>query len=635
MSSEMHSIKGMEENTYINMPQQDIILPSPKKIIPTQKIGFDEFYKEFEFVKDLMSADAWAETWSHYYSFGRDEQEINIQEPFEEINNYRPDRQVQEIIKCVNSFPYFAHKYFKITHPTKGMVPFILFNYQRRVINDYHSHRFNICSKFRQGGLTTVSVAWAVWKCLFQTDQQIMLMSKTDREAISAGEVARRGIEELPTWMKPQVGKFNEHERQFKDTGSTLWFYTPEAARGKSITVLIIDEAAFIQDMHKHWKAMYPVIATGGACCVVSTVNGIGNWYHDMYSQAEAGKNAFNVIDLDYWEHPEYNNPTWIKDTKSNLGEKGWQQEVLRSFLGSGDTYIAPKVLAALDEATRNNPPVRTAFDKWSNKETETKPDWGNGALWFWKEPLDGHEYIMGIDCAEGVGTEGDNSCFQIIDVATLEQVAEFYSNTVPPHIFAQIINEVAYYYNVALVVVESNTGGAVANSLQHDLSYENLYYTPTGKQNVAGIKMSKTNRPVFLESLQNKLINNTLKINSIRLVAELNTFIYNTNSRRAEAQKSKHDDAIFAMCIAVSIRDSQMRNIPIGAEVPKELTQVFTSQVYEEIKQEILKGSPEDWLEDENRDPILLPDQKDVLPGVIFENDPRPNAKILREFGW
>jgi hypothetical protein len=312
-----------------------------------------------------------------------------------QINAYKPERQVQEIIKCANSFPYFAHKYFKITHPTKGMVPFILFNYQRRVIKDYHSHRFNICSKFRQGGLTTVSVAWAVWKCLFQTDQQILLMSKTDREAISAGEVAKRGIEELPSWMKPQVGKFNEHERQFKDTGSTLWFYTPEAARGKSITVLIIDEAAFIQDMHKHWKAMYPVISTGGACCVVSTVNGIGNWYHDMYKEAEAGKNAFNVIDLDYWEHPEYNNPQWIKDTRTNLGDKGWAQEVLRSFLGSGDTYIAPKVLATLDEKTRNTPPIRTAFDKWCNKSSETKEGWGKGALWFWKEPLDGHEYMQ------------------------------------------------------------------------------------------------------------------------------------------------------------------------------------------------------------------------------------------------
>jgi hypothetical protein len=233
------------------------------------------------------------------------------------------------------------------------------------------------------------------------------------------------------------------------------------------------------------------------------------------------------------------------------------------------------------------------------------------------------------------MGEDGDNSCFQVVDVSTLEQVAEFYSNTVPPHIFAQIINEVAYYYNTALVVVETNTGGAVGNSLQHDLAYDNLYYSLNSRQDVAGLKMSKTNRPIVLESLQNKLINNTLKVNSTRLVSELNTFIYNATTRKAEAQKGKHDDAIFAMCLSISVRDSQMRNIPVGAEMPKEMIQVFTSQVYDEIKQEILKGSPEDWVDDESNDPILLPDEKDVLPGVIFDNDPRPNSKLLKEFGW
>jgi hypothetical protein len=620
----------MDENTY-NYMAQEIVAPVERKSIPIQSVPFEVFYKSFTKVKDIMDTDEWKETWSHYYSFGKDEQEICIHETLNEINMYPADRQVQEIIKCANSFPYFAHKYFKITHPTKGLVPFVLFKYQKRVVNDYHTHRFNICSKFRQGGLTTVSVAWAVWKCMFQLDQQILLMSKTDREAILAGETARRGIEELPGWMKQQMGKYNEHERQFKETGSTLWFYTPEAARGRSITVLIIDEAAFIQDMHKHWKAMYPVIATGGQCCVVSTVNGIGNWYEEMYHQAERNKNAFHIIDIDFWEHPEYNNPKWIKDTKSNLGDKGWKQEVERSFLGSGETYVAPHVIGDLDVFTRDNTPVRTVFEKWANKSDDSS----QGALWFWKEPIDGHEYIMGVDCAEGMGDDGDNNCFQIIDAATLEQVAEFYSNTVPTNIFAQIINEIAYYYNTALVVVESNAGGAVVSNLQHDLAYENLYYSPSSRQHIAGIKIGKVNRPMFLECLQNKLINKTLKVNSKRFVHELKTFIYNSSSKRAEAQKGKHDDAIMAMCLAIGVRDSQIRDIPVGAEVPKELTQIFTSQVYEEIKQEILKGSPEDWIEDETKDPILLPEEKDILPGIMFDTDPRPNSKLLKEFGW
>ena len=218
----------------------------------------------------------------------------------------------------------------------------------------------------------------------------------------------------------------------------------------------MIDEAAFIDNMSEHWKAMYPVVAAGGNVEIISTVNGLGNWYEETYHEALAGKNFFNVIDLDYWEHPLYANPKWAEEARANLGPKGWQQEILRDFLGSGDTYISSNVISQYDKAARNTNPERTAFSKWAN-ESQQNYDWQDGALWIWKEPMIGHEYIIGCDCAEGVGKDGDNSCFEIIDATSLEQVAEFYSNLVPPNVFAQIINQIGLYYNTATVVVENN----------------------------------------------------------------------------------------------------------------------------------------------------------------------------------
>ncbi|MEL4395654.1 hypothetical protein AAEH73_21830, partial [Shewanella algae] len=85
------------------------------------------------------------------------------------------DRQEVEFEKCALSFFYFCHKYVKILHPKKGLSPFILYKYQRRVIKDYNNNRFNIISKFRQGGLTTVTLLWSLWKCIFDLDQQIMV----------------------------------------------------------------------------------------------------------------------------------------------------------------------------------------------------------------------------------------------------------------------------------------------------------------------------------------------------------------------------------------------------------------------------------------------------------------------------
>jgi hypothetical protein len=580
-----------------------------------------------------------------YYEFSKAEMEIDPDETVDDFEKYDERRQREENIKCAMSFEYFATKYVKILHIKHGLLPFIAYKYQRHVIRQYDKHRFNIISKFRQGGLTTVTELWCLWRCLFKLEQQIMFLSKTDREAIAAGDIFNRAVDNLPSWMRPnrQAGKWNDHVKQFVETGCNMFFYTPEAARGRSITYLIIDEAAFVDDMEEQWKAIYPTLSTGGHCIVISTVNGIGNWYHQTFEESKEGKNPFNCIELDYWEHPDYNDEKWVKDTKAQLRDKGWRQEVLRDFLGSGDTYIPAYIIKELETKTKEGVPRRKLFEKWANaidKKTDQKDDWERpGALWIWKEPIDGHEYVMGVDAAEGVGDDGDNSCFQVVDAATLEQAGEFYSNLIPPFMFASVINEVAIYYNQALVVCESNgAGGAVLSNLQHELWYENLYFENSGGKSLRsmkpGLKTTVSSRPVLLESLQHRLMNKTLRINSRRFVKELGTFIYNAQTQKAEAQKGKHDDAIMAMCVCLYVRDMQMRDIPMGAEVPTDLAQPFQSAIYEEIRRELLEGAPLDLLADKSDDPILMPDQEDILPGVVF-NFRRKYDKLLKEFGW
>jgi len=573
---------------------------------------------------------------SKYYSFDKYQLEIDPDEPMEYVEKYDPNRRQLEIIKCCHSFSYFCHKYVKILHPTRGLIPFIMFKYQHKVINDYMNHRFNIISKFRQGGLTTVTLLWGMWKCMFQTDQQIMLLSKTDREATDIGMMIDRASENIPDWLRPKKdGKWNDHLKMFTETGSSLKFYSPQAARGKSVTFLIIDEVAFIEDMDKHWKAMWPVLSTGGNCALVSTVNGIGNWYHQTYIEAKEKRNLFNIIDLDYWEHPDYNNPKWASEQKAQLGEKGFLQEVLREFLGTGETYFSSKIVRELTEQTINNNPNRKLFAKWCNLmgfAAICESEENKGALWVWKEPVEGHEYIIGADCAEGQAENNDNSCFQVIDMLTLEQVAEFYSNTIPPHLFAQTLKEVGIYYNNSLMVVENmGPGIAVLNNLQNQLYYDNLYFDSTKSNSRAGIKMGQVNRPLFLETLQNKLMNQQIRINSIRFTNELGTFEYNSTTKKAQAQKGKHDDAIMSMCIALYVRDSMMQDIPLGASIDTNRIDKINNEVYEEIKRELEEGKPEDVLKITKSS---LFDDDDIYnsDGVSFR---RKNESLLREFGW
>lgn len=617
-------------DTMENKPTK-LAKPVRPENVPYPLVAFEEFYQTFKgkTVREITKTTEWQEIYCHYYDFEPIELDIIVGETTEQLEKLTLPQIREELKKCAKSFAYWCHRFVKILNILHGTVPFILYKYQKKVIKDYESKRFNMISKFRQGGLTTVAVLWGLWRSIFKKDQQIYVLSKTDREAKAAGDIASKAMDNMPYWMiDPEKSDLNKHEMKFRDVESKICFYTPAAARGKSATHIIIDEAAFIEGMDEHWKAMYPVIASGGSVAIISTVNGMGNWYEKTYHEAEAGKNFFNIIQLDYWEHPLYANPIWAEQTKANLGEDNWNQEVMRDFLNSGDTYISAKVLGHLDNYTRNNDPVRTAFTELSNHNTD---GWKDGALWIWREPVEGHEYIIGADCAEGVGKSGDSSCFQVLDTGTLEQVAEFYSNKVAPHVFAQILHRIGLYYQSATIVVENNTvGGAVLNGLVNDLAYEVLYYeNRKGLAPKAGLKIGPQNRSIVLEGMQHRLMNGTVRINSRRLVYELNTFIYSAQHRRAEARKGYHDDAIMALALAIHVRDERIRKIPLGAEAPQEMLQVFKSKTYKDIEQEITNGGVNHWItESEASNPFSMTSNgKPQLKRRYHE--------ILSEFGW
>lgn len=564
---------------------------------------------------------------SEYYDIEPLELEIDPMEPKEDVEAYDEDRRFEEIYKCKSSFSYFCTKYVKILHPRDGLIPFVLFKYQKRVIKEMGKHLYNIVKKFRQGGLTTVAQIWGFWRCLFFVDQQVMFLSKTDREAIKAGKIVDRLKQYLPTWMQPNDNsKWNEHQKEVFQTGSMLMFYTPEAARGNTMNYLIVDEAAFIDRMDEHWMSMYPTLSAGGGCIVISTVYGTGNWYEEQYHLAKDGKNTFNVIDLEYTEHPDYNDPEWVKKNKANLKKKGWEREVLGIFESAGESYIPALTIKELNAIAQDIDPIKHMWPQFAN---EGSPE-GEGSLLIWDEPIEGREYLISIDASNGEGDEGDNSCFQILDQEKLEQVGEFYSNLVKPHIFASLIKEIGYIYNHALCVVESNSwSAAVLNNLQYELYYDNLYYDSKGK---AGLKITQVNRNLILEGLQDRLMNKTLKIKSKRFLKELPTFILHKGKNRVEAKKGKHDDAISAMAYGLYVRDMLHRNIPVGAEAPA-LIPRGNVVIDKEIRKEIIENFKNEFSRERKQIDIMKLDA-DIHDNILFTFR-RKNDKLLREFGF
>jgi hypothetical protein len=270
-----------------------------------------------------------------------------------ESGNIFPDPgfEATEMIRCMYSFPYFCENYIKINSYLWGdnryetsLVPFKLYPFQERLAKEYEENKFTIVSKYRQGGFTTTMAAYALWYCMYRLDKRFVFACKSDRPAIEISYITKRMIDELPEWLKPKMGVNNDHHREFKETGSSIHFFSITYMCSQAITDLVIDEAAFIPNMDQHWKALYPTINAFGKVMVLSTPNGIGNFFEETYSKAKDKTNEFKALDFDYHEHPDYTEDK-IATIRNNLGERAFTQEFERAFL------VAPKRKELLDDA--------------------------------------------------------------------------------------------------------------------------------------------------------------------------------------------------------------------------------------------------------------------------------------------
>jgi hypothetical protein len=247
--------------------------------------------------------------------------------------------QKEEICKCAESFVYFCENYMKLRvlreadtvkkQYEETFIPFRLYGYQERLVEHWEANRFSIMSKFRQGGFTTLLAAYSLWLCLFRLDQKIGYFCQTDRLACEIGDLVKQMIKNLPEWMTEGVMNMtNSHQKKFDDTGSSLMFYKLEAACGQALTLMIIDEASFIDDMEKHWKAMYPILSCGGRAIIQSTPRFTDDWFWDRMLDAKLGIGGWKRFVTHYKDKSEFDKPEWELEMRKNLGEKGWLSEV-------------------------------------------------------------------------------------------------------------------------------------------------------------------------------------------------------------------------------------------------------------------------------------------------------------------
>ena len=457
-------------------------------------------------------------------------------------------RQVSEIVKCGKDPTYFFNNYVKIQHPTKGTIPFKTFPFQDDCVKEFIDNRFVIVVKGRQLGLSTLVAAYAVWLALFQRDKNILIIATKLQVAQNFIKKTKTILTNLPPWlMLSQVTANNKQLVEFSHGSSIKAIPTSEdAGRSEALSLLIVDEAAWVRDFDTLWTGLYPTLTTGGRAILLSTPNGVGGQYYKLYKDAEADQNEFKAIKLNWDVHPERDQAWFDKETK-NLSSRQIAQEYLCDFASSGETFLGDDDLKWLYSIIAN-PIERSGFDR---------------NVWTWKYPLSEHKYVMTADIARGDGK--DYSTFHIVDLMTGEIAVE-YKGKIAPDRFGDLLNEYGLKYNKALLCPENNSFGYATIIRLRDLNYPKMYYQrsnavyigdyiPPGDTTTAGFSTSGKSRSLILTKLEELLRNKQLISYSSRFYDELKTFVWTDN--RVQAMKGENDDLVISLAISAWLFDS------------------------------------------------------------------------------
>lgn len=470
------------------------------------------------------------------------------------------EQELEEFAKCADPITgpmYFMDNFFHIQHPTKGKMLYKPFEYQRRLIENYHMNRFSISLMPRQTGKSTSAAGYLLWYAMFVPDATILVAAHKYLGAQEIMQRIRYAYELCPNHIRAGATSYNKGSLEF-DNGSRIVSQTTteNTGRGMSITLLYLDEFAFVRPTiaSEFWTSITPTLSTGGKAIITSTPNSDEDQFALIWKQANKtedeygnprldglGINGFKAFRAFWKEHPD-RNEEWAKEQRAQLGEERFRREMDCEFVINDETLISPLKLIDLEGV---EPISKTGQVRWYKSIKKDKM------------------YIVALD--PSLGTGGDPAAIQVFEADTTEQVAEWRHNKtdVPTQvrILTDIIktihetvnDEKSIYYSV-----ENNTLGEAALISIAEYGEENIpgyFLSDNTVQGSAGRRFRKgfttTNKSKLVACNKLKILieSGRMKIYSKPLISELKNFVAIGSSY--EAKPGETDDLVMAALLA------------------------------------------------------------------------------------
>lgn len=405
---------------------------------------------------------------------------------------------------------------------------------------------------------TTVAAAYLLWYAMFNNDSTVLIASNKYDGAQEIMQRVRYAYESVPDHIRDGVLSYNKRSINFANGSRILSTTTTEnTGRGMSLSLIYLDEMSFVQSniARALWTSLSPTLSTGGKCIITSTPNTDEDQFAEIWfganrlvdnngNETEIGTNGFRPYMATWRAHPE-RTQEWADAEKSALGDERFLREHECQFITFEETLINPVKLSQIESI---QPIRKTGQVRWYS---EIRPE---------------YTYVVALD--PSMGTGGDNSAIQVIELPTLKQVAEWSNNKTPieeqVRTLKRILEEIYSFGRPEIYwSVESNTLGEAALVVIRDTGEENfpgtmLHDHKNKLQGKGGRRMGfvTTNKSKLEACAKLKFLveSGKLKVNSKGLISELKVFVSRSNTY--EARIGQTDDLIMALILAIRMTD-------------------------------------------------------------------------------
>lgn len=504
----------------------------------------------------------------------------------------------------------FFKNFIKITDNNGVNVPFVMNPEQEKFTNEMV--KYNIILKGRQIGFTTWSLAYMIYSALTKPDTSYLMMTHHNKVTQSLLRRINKMYKSLPHEKYPNLFSkkvISNRDEIYFENGSRIQVATAggeDSISGNTFQLIHLSEMAKYptEQQEEIIATSIPALAKNPHSKIVIESTALGyNTYQEMFMRAYRGGESVWKAHFYSWLAKAYSSQfkhsfneaeEWFKlHNKGNRMSKDdldHDEKVLREKYGA--TYrqlmyrrhyietnnlekwnrefpIYPEQafqtsnVAVFDtskiiERLQNVLPPLSTNEVYNNLSEVLKP-YINKNLFIYRLPKRGMRMYAGADVASGSGGNTDNSTCTILN-AEGEQMASWYSNDVPVHRFAEILDSLGRYFNYAYLCVERNSYGLPClESLRKKYGYLNLLkqkvFDQKGKRKLQlGYMTTNVTKSVLISDMVENFDLNMIVLECVATLEEMK--IYQDLDGKGKMGNKRgnqlHDDLVISTAMAI-----------------------------------------------------------------------------------